>query len=261
MCSKTRRERDFTDMKKNKMMRTASALLVLVLLTVSIICGTFAKYTTAGSVSDSAKVAEWGIEITASGSLFEKNYLAASSNEATVTSAGITVKSSGTGDVVAPGTKNSDGVELTVSGKAETDVKLTFSMTATNSTGSAIDVSLGEGEYTYTADNKKVTLGSAYNPIKYTLSKKSSEGNDYTVVTSGALSVIETCFNNLTTTSYAGSKLSDTYKLTWEWKYESGKDTYDTLLGDLAAGKVTGKDGSYSINPNVQLSITATQVD
>lgn len=47
-------------MKKNKMMRLASLLLVAVLLTTSVIGGTFAKYVTVQSGSDSARVAAWG---------------------------------------------------------------------------------------------------------------------------------------------------------------------------------------------------------
>ena len=47
-------------MKKNTMMRVASALMIAVLLTTCAISGTFAKYTTKYSVDDSARVAYWG---------------------------------------------------------------------------------------------------------------------------------------------------------------------------------------------------------
>ena len=49
-------------MKKNVMMRVASALLVAVLMTTCAISGTFAKYTTTASGSDTARVAKWGFE-------------------------------------------------------------------------------------------------------------------------------------------------------------------------------------------------------
>jgi hypothetical protein len=256
MYFKTKKERDFTEMKKNKMMRTASALLVLVLLTVSIICGTFAKYTTSGSASDSATVAKWGIKIKASGSLFDKNYFAANDetkgNEPTpVTGTGITVNSSG--KVVAPGTQNSNGVTFTVEGKAETDVKLTLSATAAT-TGSAIDVFLNKGQYT-DANNNTVTIEENYHPISYTLTDTNKN-----VKITGTLTYIEEQFNEYI---YAGNDLSDTYKLTWEWAYDDGgkNDVADTLLGDLAAGKASGTDGSYSVSPDVKVSIIATQVD
>ena len=47
-------------MKKNRMMRLASILLVCVLLTTSVISGTFAKYTTSVTANDTARVAYWG---------------------------------------------------------------------------------------------------------------------------------------------------------------------------------------------------------
>ena len=52
-------------MKRNKMMRIASVLLVAVLLSTCVISGTFAKYTTSNSATDSARVAKWGVIITA----------------------------------------------------------------------------------------------------------------------------------------------------------------------------------------------------
>jgi hypothetical protein len=62
-------------MKKNKMMRLASALLVLTLLTTSLISGTLAKYTTSGNASDTARVAKFGVVINTSGSLFSDAYV------------------------------------------------------------------------------------------------------------------------------------------------------------------------------------------
>ena len=52
-------------MKKNRMMRLASVLLVCVLLTTSVISGTFAKYTTTNTASDEARVAYWGFDAAA----------------------------------------------------------------------------------------------------------------------------------------------------------------------------------------------------
>ena len=50
-------------MKKNKMMRIASILLVAVLLSTCAISGTFAKYTSTVTGSDSVTVAKWAIEV------------------------------------------------------------------------------------------------------------------------------------------------------------------------------------------------------
>lgn len=89
-------------MKKNRMMRLASGLLVAVLLTTSVISGTFAKYTTSASSQDSARVANWGFDNAATiqiDDLFEKAY-----NNTHV---------SGVVDVIAPGTTNSASFQFT----------------------------------------------------------------------------------------------------------------------------------------------------
>lgn len=82
-------------MRKNKMMRLASALLVAVLLTTCAISGTFAKYTTSVTSQDTARVAYWGFQPVAMDitDLFDKAY------DTTVNA---------TVDVIAPGTTSSD---------------------------------------------------------------------------------------------------------------------------------------------------------
>lgn len=52
-------------MKKNKMLRLASVLLIVVILTTCVIGGTLAKYTTSDSAADTARVAQWGVTVTA----------------------------------------------------------------------------------------------------------------------------------------------------------------------------------------------------
>ncbi len=91
-------------MKKNRMMRLASVLLVCVLLTTSIISGTYAKYTTTASSSDNARVAYWGFQSSNSldlTNLFSPQYVN------TKVDANGTVKSADGDDVIAPGTSGS----------------------------------------------------------------------------------------------------------------------------------------------------------
>ena len=57
-------------MKKNKMMRIASVLLVAVLLSTCAISGTFAKYVTTDSGSDSARVAKFAFTVSENGTDF-----------------------------------------------------------------------------------------------------------------------------------------------------------------------------------------------
>ena len=148
-------------MKKNKMMRLASFLLVAVLMTTSVISGTFAKYVTTDTADDTARVAMFGVKIETSGSLFSENYKAATDNTpgtndpstGGTAKAGITVHSAGklggTGtaekdkisNVVAPGTKNTDGMVFSVTGTPEVNVNVELKV----NTESASDVWLGQG--------------------------------------------------------------------------------------------------------------------
>ena len=105
-------------MRKNKMMRLASALLVAVLLTTCAISGTFAKYVTTESGSDTARVAKWGVSITATGETFAESY-------------GDTVVSSETDvNVVAPGTSGSLAA-ITLAGSPEVAVVVNYDATLT----------------------------------------------------------------------------------------------------------------------------------
>lgn len=92
-------------MKKNRMMRAASAMLLAVLLTTCAISGTFAKYTTTAEANDSARVAKWGITAEVTGNAFSNSYEA--DNKVTLrngTTLQTSVQSDDNANVVAPGT-------------------------------------------------------------------------------------------------------------------------------------------------------------
>lgn len=57
-------------MKKNKTLRAAGILFLATMLTTCMTAGTFAKYTTGDRAEDSARVAKFGVTVTADGSLF-----------------------------------------------------------------------------------------------------------------------------------------------------------------------------------------------
>ncbi len=109
-------------MKKNRIMRLASAMLVLTLVTTCAISNTFAKYTTKTEGSDSARVAYWGFSAPASTTikLFDTSYNGGTSNST------VTVKSASADategqikeNVIAPGTANSTEFGFAYTGNA-----------------------------------------------------------------------------------------------------------------------------------------------
>ena len=113
-------------MRKNKMMRAASALLVAVLLTTSTISGTFAKYVTQDSAKDVARVAKWGVELQVEGNLFGETYVDEIKNSDDPKVLAVqadhkfnTADGGAMDDVVAPGTENKDGFVFSINGVPE----------------------------------------------------------------------------------------------------------------------------------------------
>jgi hypothetical protein len=250
-------------MKKNRMMRVASVLLVAVLLTTSAISGTFAKYVTSAAVADSARVAKWGVTVTASGSLFEYRY----SNDGDIekdennNDIGYTVVCSSTSqDVVAPGTKNETGLTFTIEGSPEVAVNIDFNITEikdvvlpANSDPGYLDFTTGNDTTDY------FTLADDYYPIVYTLTKS----GEASPVASGHMSDIVNYFNNVEGNYTANTNLSSvfgTYNLTWAWAFgDSANNSADTFLGQMVANNIAVTNASTEAG--VSIAITVAQVD
>jgi len=137
-------------MKKNKFLRIASALLMLCLITTCAVSGTFAKYTTSDSDSDTARVAKWGVTVAVDGTLFGKYYgsntalLDADKNRIVASSTNVASAADGDGkNVVAPGTKNDTGFQVQLKGKPE----VAYELAATNNGQTIEDIWLNEGSY------------------------------------------------------------------------------------------------------------------
>lgn len=236
-------------MKKNRMMRAASALLVAVLMTTCTISGTFAKYVTQNSGSDKARVAKWGVEIIAEGSSYATEYATHDSEKY----AGATVIS--TEKVVAPGTASSDvngDLVFTIKGTPEVASKITIAFDATS------DIFYGN-----------------YHPVVFTLDVKDTnaaltDSDQWIAAKTGTLAEIEEFLEK--TYSANGSFYSDPnvpldaqYKLSWAWAFENDNEA-DTILGNLAAGMTAEKAGvaagtAYSTNLEYGATITIEQVD
>ena len=259
-------------MKKNRFIKLASGLLVLCLMTTCVIGATLAKYTTAKDTQDSARVAKWGVRITAAAnSAFATEY---NKQDAGYTGT-LSVKSSSSEKVVAPGTSGS-AAQFSISGTPEVAVRLSFALTVVN------EVKLTAGTYTNT-DGATVTLAGDYMPVKFTLSNGSASP-----LATGTLGQIATFLSTHTVDYAPGTDLSTTvptYTLSWEWDFEKNvasmagtdeekaaakaeQDKLDSILGDLAAN-VSGikKDSNdiaardYSTQVSYTLTITATQID
>ena len=142
-------------MKKNKMMRLASVLLVLTLLSTSVISGTFAKYVTSDETSDSARVAKWGVVASVKGDMFGSTYAGKDAGNGIITyeTHGGTVSDdllpAEREFLVAPGTQNIKAMTISVSGTPEVATKVIIDApeTAAGANYANSDIYLAAGEY------------------------------------------------------------------------------------------------------------------
>lgn len=235
--------------KKNWTLRAAVIMLALVLITSCFVGGTFAKYVTSGSGTDSARVAKFGVTVTANGDVFAKEY--DTNDQAVVGTIAKSVIS--TDKVVAPGTtSNGDFVAATITGTPEVAVRVSYKLDAA----------------TLQLENWKDGDGQFYCPLVFKV--KTPDGN--TVISGMEFQTAEAMKAALVNTvaaytkDYApgtdlSGKAADTLAISWEWPFETGTDAdkpannvKDTFLGDEAAA---GRAATVSLT----LATTVTQID
>lgn len=219
-------------MRKNRMMRLASVLLVCVLLTTSVISGTFAKYISTASGSDTARVANWGWDNTATISienLFLKAYDSGKVNSDT--------------DIIAPGTQNNATFKFVydeAQGSAP-EVAYTLEVSTDGSTidptiesNAAIIWSLDGTEYPATATE-----------TSWDRLIKAIEGLD------GADDGAEQYSPQEMPAAFSTSDTEHTVGWKWGFYVDGGQDVVDTNMGNADA----------LANVKLVIKITATQVD
>lgn len=239
-------------MKKNKMMRLASVLLVAVLMSTCAISGTFAKYVTKGTATSTARVAKFGVKVAADGALFSTTY--ATKNEADIAEISAnSVISSDDKNVVAPGTSGSL-TETMITGKPEVAVRVT-------------------NEATVTLNDKWFVEGTFYCPIIIKVNDTTIDGKDYSDANSFA-SAVKTAIDGVTAEYEPNTDLGNLpaeaakgLSVSWEWPFEINNedgsvnadiDKKDTALGDAAAGIPTG---AQAANITIAVTTTVTQID
>ena len=231
-------------MKKNSTMRVAALLLALTLMTSCFVGGTFAKYTTAGTATDTARVAKWGVVVNGEGKeAFAIQY------DDVAGDAGTKVVS--TEKVVAPGTKGALA-NFTITGQPEVEVSVSY------------DAELN-------IDNWVIASGE-YCPIIVTVNGvnfyigKVVGGN--TIDTIDKLEeAVEAAIEICATTYAAGTDLAaevvDDVNVSWTWMYE-GTDhpiaDYQTDGKDTELGNWSSK-GKAQPNISIAIKCTITQVD
>lgn len=227
-------------MKKNRMMRTAAVLLVAVLLTTSVISGTFAKYTTTKDSTDSARVAKFGVDlgVTVDGA-FATEYDAntvASDKDGTTIAKTVVASSTDSDNLVAPGTKGDLMSSATISGTPEVAVNVKQEATLVL-TGWEVD-------------------GTYYCPLVITVDGTPFYGMTYTSA-DAFIAAVENALDS--DVNYApNTDLTESHQVTWAWAFE-GTDGKQTDELDTALGNYAAKNGDITIEFTYE--ITVTQID
>ncbi len=221
-------------MKKHSAWRLAGLLLVLVLVTSCFVGGTFAKYVTGGTGTDTARVAKFGVTVTANGSTFAADYATDDTSVASTISK--SVVSSDNSKLVAPGTSG-NMTSVTLAGTPEVAVNVKY-------------------EATFTLNDEWKDAGdNFYCPLEIKVGTTTYKGTAYTSADEFAAAVeaaIEvysknyTANNNLATTATAPA-------VSWSWAFE-GDNVKDTYLGDQAAA-------GHAATVTLTVVTTVTQID
>lgn len=228
-------------MKRSKTWLLASVLSIVVVFCIGLTGITLAKYVVGRMSIEKARVAKWGVVITVSDeSAFKTEY--ESEDEAGT----LSVKSSSTDRLVAPGTSDSRGMTFAIKGKPEVATK--------------IDVFMSVKSDVFVDD---------YYPIVFTLKQTVSASGAPMETVSGNLSEIEEAFEGWAANAYfePNTDLTNEFNLSWEWKYENGSDEKDEILGSLAAGTsieaypLTNKGETWSVDVDYDITITVTQAN
>lgn len=318
-------------MKKNKTLRAAGILFLATMLTTCMTAGTFAKYTTSDRAEDSARVAKFGVTVTADGSLFGEEYASKEGGNKPISFSGDehtgTVQVFETGEnVVAPGTKNDTGLGFVISGKPEVDVEINTTVdidkvktvylrkgsyavmsklnnvTEENFVPESVYVQEGDSykhpteydadaEY-YKAGDKLSFNDYNYNPIIYQYQDKTGAHFQAYDDLKNLCDAINKDNPGITCdgTYKANTDIETcTRTLTWYWLISNPespyspkdplKDAKDTILGDIAAGRIVVKTtddgatyspveaatdeskGDYNLTISFNMAVTVDQID
>ena len=224
-------------MRKNKTMRIASLLLVAVLMTTCIISGTYAKYVTSGEVSDTARVAKFGVTVTATSDLFLDMYETDDSDyEGTYS-----VVASNDDNVVAPGTEG-DIAAAGLSGQPEVAVRVSYE------------------NVKFDLDDAWEVDGNYYCPLVIKVNDTKFDGLAYTSVEdfeAAVVAAIEDVTADFDPNTDLSTATDGSVAISWEWPFEGTGttcDEYDTALGNAAAA-------GAAATVKLAYDVTVTQID
>lgn len=232
-------------MKKFNATKMMALLMALCLITSTFVGSTLAKYTTSAEASDSARVAKFGVVVTAAANAFAEEYDTDNTTVATTIAKSVIGKDgSNAAKVVAPGTEGTLAT-TTITGTPEVAVNVKKEATLTLTGWEA------KGK---NADGVQDTTASYYCPLEITVNGTTFKGTSYTSAADFIADVeaaIECDKNYEPNTNLAST---DDVTVTWAWAFTGNDDVKDTYLGDQAAT-------ATAATVDFEITTTVTQID
>lgn len=243
--------------KKNWMVRAIVLMLALVLITSCFVGGTFAKYVTSGSGTDTARVAKFGVTVGVKNeTMFKTEYTTDDGDAEAEIEYSVVTDPTPNGDkkkLVAPGTKEDKMAEVTIEGTPEVAVRVNYEVT---------DMKL---EHWFTDKTEE----DAYCPLVFTVNDEQYYvGKDGIADTAALIKAVQDAVSGYSKEYAAGTNLSEksgeNLVIGWSWNFDEAKkpegsiqtDVKDTALGDRAADVA---DTAATIS--MTLKATVTQID
>lgn len=222
-----------TRKRSSMMVRLVAVLAVVMMFTMCFVGGTFAKYTTSKSGTDSATVAKWGVSITGTADTFKETY---AKNDNSFSLAANTVVSNA--NVVAPGTSG-EMAAFEITGTPEVAVRVAFTGTLELSSN-WVDA---EGHY--------------YCPIEIKVGDTTFKGKTYTSTDDFEADVnakIAEFSKDYEANTNLSTISSDAPAISWKWAFAGNDDAKDTDLGNQVAV-------SNAATITLSVTVTVTQID
>ncbi len=202
------------------------ALVVLTVISMGSVAGTYAKYTSSETDTDTARVAKWDVKFgttnTFAFNLFDTILDSNGSAETDVKDGGTTE------NIIAPGTKGAFSIDITNDSEVNADLVATFK--ETNASNIPLQYKL-----TYTPVGGTAVEGD----WKDSIADLAMPANTFLP------------FDTIT-----GNK--GTIKIEWQWVYEKGADKTAIDAND-AIDNALGKDGTATVS--IEATLSATQRD
>ena len=244
-------------MKKHNMMRVASALAVVTLLSTSVISGTLAKYTSeATSQAESARVAKWAINAGSKNGTLQA--ISEAGRDSFTFDLFNTVKDTATGGgnesdisakdgtIIAPGTWGY--VDLVIENDSEVSAKYSIKLEKTSKDTVPLQYAMKKLDESAAAEDTLPTITS--DPKDPTKVGWTSTAADVKIAEDDNRILN---YKSSDTATATGNKV--TYRVYWKWDYDTAtkdgtNDVRDTDLGKVGTAEQT-----------ITATVTATQAD